>query len=152
MKKNKYRALLLFVILAIGSCKQKDKDVEADYISSSIEKIKISPNYKWIVILPGLGCHGCIQEGEAFMKEYIDNKDILFVLTKIESLKILQKKININIKEHNNIYIDRDWLFDLPTGNTMYPCIVELNIGKLKSHGFQSPVSSDAFEKLKARI
>ncbi|MFS4456928.1 hypothetical protein ACKWB9_12475 [Maribacter sp. 2304DJ31-5] len=150
--KNKYNILFLFAILLIGSCKQKDKEIEANHISDSIEKIKISPNYKWLVILPGLGCHGCIQEGEAFMQEYVDNKDILFVLTKIESLKILQKKININIKEHNNIYIDRGRLFDLPTDNAIYPCIVELNEGKLRSHGFQSPVSSDAFEKLKARI
>lgn len=150
--KQTYSILLLAFLLVLSSCKQNDKDVELTYIATSITKIKVAPSYKWLVILPGLGCHGCIQEGEAFMQEHIENKDILFVITKIESLKILQKKIEVNIKEHNNIYIDRDRLFDLPTSNTIYPCIVEMNNGRVKSHGFQSPNNSAAFEKLKSQI
>ncbi len=141
--------LLIFVLVIANACKKENKDIEASFIEESISKIKINPNVKWIVILPGLGCHGCIQEGEGFMQDYIENKDILFVLTKIESLKILQKKINISIKEHTNIYLDRSRVFDIPTDNTIYPCIVQLEKNKVISHEFQSPDNSTAFQNLK---
>ncbi len=73
----------------------------------------ITDNYQWIVILPGTGCHGCIQDGEFFMKKNIGNNKVLFILTKISSLKILQQKLGLQIKDHSNIYIDKENIFDM---------------------------------------
>ncbi|WPO77897.1 hypothetical protein [Flavobacterium sp. KACC 22761] len=151
--KNKI-LIIVFAFLSsmIISCKKSDAEIEAEYLKNSIEKLKLDQNVKWIVILPGLGCHGCIQEGEVFMQNYIDNKNIVFVLTKIESLKILQKKTGVNLKEHSNIYIDRNAEFNVPTDNSIYPCIVEIKEGELESVGFQSPKNGVAFDKLKQHI
>ncbi|MCB0451185.1 MAG: hypothetical protein KDC97_13805 [Confluentibacter sp.] len=147
-----YKIILTILLLIIVGCKPSESEIEMNHISNVIEKIEVDPSYKWMVVLPGLGCRGCIQEAEAFMKEHIENKDILFVLTKIESLKILQKKINVNVKEHDNIYIDGDLLFDMPTDNAIYPCIIKLNKGECASYWFQSPKNGDAFGKLKTYI
>jgi hypothetical protein len=103
-------------------------------------------------VLPGLGCKGCIQEAEEFMRNNVSAKQVLFVLTKVESLKLLQHKIGINIKEHNNIYIDKSDYFDLPTDNTIYPLIIELENNKMINYEFQSPKNGMAFAKFSERL
>lgn len=152
MKNKNLNIIVLLTILFIASCKESGKDLEVNYLKSQLNKIKIDKNINWIVILPGLGCHGCIQEGEAFMQEYIENKQILFILTKVESLKILQNKIDIKVKEHQNIYVDKNDEFNLPTDNVIYPLIIYFNKGELISHEFQSPNNGNAMENLKANI
>ena len=87
----------------------------------------------------GMGCHGCIQEAEFFMKKHISNEKILFVLTNIESLKILQQKTGVEIKSHPNVYIDWNNQFKLPTDHSIYPCVIQVNKGKLQQYAFQSP-------------
>lgn len=148
--KKIYVIAVLFIFIC--SCEKNEKNIEKDLLDSSINKLKTTDAYNWVVILPSLGCTGCIQHAEAFMKDNVKNSSILFVLTKIESLKILQKKIGISIKEHTNIYVDRDDIFDMPTKNTFYPCIVKLNEGGYQDHGFQSPDNADAFKRLRAEI
>lgn len=152
MKKKILKLALTFLIITTTSCKKDPKIEETLYFSKAINKVDIPSNYEWLVILPGVGCHGCIQEGESFIQEHIDQKDILFVLTKIESLKILQNKIGLNIKDHSNIMIDREDMFNVRTDNRIYPCIIELENGKLMGYEFQSPENSTAFEKLQHQI
>ncbi|MDR0395096.1 MAG: hypothetical protein LBH77_08080 [Tannerella sp.] len=74
------------------------------FLSKAIERMDTDCDYQWIMVLPGLGCHGCIQEAEVFMQQYITDRRILFVLTNISSLKILQQKTEVRIDEHSNIY------------------------------------------------
>ena len=81
----------MFFLLFI-SCKEKTEEIEKNFLSKSLEQIDIPMNYQWIVIIPGAGCHGCIQEGELFMKRNIENQNILYILTKTSSVKILQQK------------------------------------------------------------
>jgi hypothetical protein len=148
--------LTLFITsLLCYSCADKpktDKEIEAESINQGIKKIDINKNADWLVILPGLGCRGCIQEGEAFMRDYIDSPKIVFVLTKIESIKILQEKISKNIGNYPNVIVDRNDIFNLHTYNMNYPCIVQLKSGKAGDHEFQCPENSQAFEKLKSKI
>jgi hypothetical protein len=99
------------------------------------------------LVLPGLGCHGCIQEAEVFMQQYITDRRILFVMTKISSLKILQQKTEVRLEKHPNIYVDRENQFDIPTDNRIYPCVVYMKDGKVDDYSFQRP-GNDAFHVL----
>jgi hypothetical protein len=151
MNAKQYLFLLGITFLTLSlynSCKKSSKEIEKGYFTDALSKIDFKDTIKWIVVLPGLGCDGCIQEGEAFMKKYIENKDILFVLTNISSLKILEQKIGIKMKEHQNIYIDRVNGFSISTENSIYPCIIQIKNGKVVSHEFQSPKNGMAFKKL----
>ncbi|WP_034044542.1 hypothetical protein [Wocania ichthyoenteri] len=150
--KNLTLCIIALIFITSYSCKKNEKEIEQDYLESIIDKMDINDNIKWVIVLPGLGCHGCIQEAEAFMKEHIENKDILFVLTKIESFKILQNKLEIKIKDYKNIHIDKKHEISFPTDNGVYPCIIELDNGKIKSYEFQSPNNSYAFGKLESKI
>jgi hypothetical protein len=146
-------ALLTFgFFITVYSCKNSTQNIETENLSSAISKVNITNQVKWIVVLPGLGCHGCIQEGEDFVKKYIKNKNIFFVLTNISSLKILQQKIGLQIKNCPNVYVDYDGLFNLHTDNNVYPCIVQLENGKVIEHEFQSPKNGAAFYNLRSKI
>lgn len=143
----------LFVIMSCISCNKKtDKDIEAEYIASFIQKITFPKEVTSIVLLPGLGCHGCIQEGEAFLKENVEHKSLFFILTNIESLKLLQHKTGIALHQHSSIYIDKDNEFILPTNHNIYPCIIQVKNGSYTDHEFQNPQNSQAFAKLETRL
>jgi hypothetical protein len=143
----------MFFILTVGfiSCGQNVEKAEKKFLTNAVDQLKIDGEYEWIVVLPGLGCHGCIQEGEFFMKENISNKKILFVLTNIVSLKILQQKMDITIGDNPNIYVDRSNQFKLTTDNSIYPCIIRLKSGKIEQFEFQSPQNA-AFHKMKKQL
>lgn len=151
--KNPFMILLTCALfITFYSCKKSAHEIETQNLSSAISKVNITNQVKWIVILPGLGCHGCIQEGEAFVKKYIGNKNVFFVLTNISSLKILQQKVGVQLKNRSNVYVDYDDIFNMHTDNNVYPCIVQLENGKVIEHEFQSPKNGAAFYNLRSKI
>lgn len=85
------------------------------------------------------------------MENHIADERILFVLTKVSSLKILQQKTNVRIDEHRNIHVDKENLFYIPTDNSIYPCVIQLKNGKLLKHSFQSPQNA-AFYQLENQL
>lgn len=147
--KRLFFCITTFVILScLIACNKKAKEKEKVFLSNCIERLDVADRYQWIVILPGTGCHGCIQDGEFFMKKNIKNDKVLFILTKVSSLKILQQKLGFQIKEYSNIYIDKENMFDIPSNNSIYPCVIKLEKGKISTYAFQSP-QSNAFHLLK---
>lgn len=153
LKKPTHFVRIFIVILFLSAaCKKTEKGIEEEYLTSAIEKIELDNNTNWIVVLPGLGCPGCIQVAEAFMKDNIDNKEIQFVLTRLSSLKILQQKIGVQLMEQSNVYIDRNDIFAIPTDNWNYPCIIRLKNKKIDMYMFQSPKNEEAFDELKTQL
>jgi hypothetical protein len=149
--KRPYTMLFMLCLFLLLSCKKTDKERETQSISDGMEQLKLNERTNWLVILPGMGCTGCIQEGEAFVKENITNPRIFFVVTKLQSLKILQQKIGRKIEGLPNVFIDTKNSFTVPTSNGIYPCIVHLKNGKIMDHEFQSPRNGQAFEQLKLK-
>lgn len=143
--------IFLFCMFLFLSCKKTDKERETQTISNGIEQLKLKSNTNWLIILPGMGCTGCIQEGEAFVKDNLSNPNIFFIVTNLRSLKILQQKIGKKIQGLPNVFIDHKNIFAIPTSNRVYPCIVQLNKGKIIDHEFQSPSNGQAFEQLKLK-
>lgn len=134
------------------SCHKTQSEIEKDYLDERMRSLKALKDKKWVVVLPGLGCKGCIQEGEAFMSKNIDNKQILFVLTKVESIKLLQQKTGVQVSDHQNIFIDEENHFEVPSENGIYPLIIQLDGQKIKNYEFQSPKNGMAFAKLDDRL
>lgn len=138
--------------LCLLSCKEDATKQEKVFLTHAIEKLPhVHGQYDWIVILPGLGCHGCIQDGEYFMQQNVENPKIFYVLTNLSSLKIFQQKTGITIKDHPNIFVDRENLFVVPTNNSIYPCVIQLREGEIAEHTFQSP-QTVIFQQLKRHL
>ncbi|MBO9203844.1 MULTISPECIES: hypothetical protein [Niastella] len=147
-------AILIIALMFLGGCKTKntDSDAEIESIENGLNKAVPGKAKTWVVILPGLGCNGCIQEGEAFMRDYVDSANVLFILTKVQSVKILQLKIGKTIVDRANVFIDHDGVFNIQTKNVVYPCIAQLKDGNIVAHQFQSPSNSQAFEWLRTQL
>jgi hypothetical protein len=147
-------AILIIALVFLGSCKTKrtDSDAEIESIENGLKKAIPGKAKNWVVILPGLGCNGCIQEGEAFMRDYVDSTNIFFILTKVQSVKILQLKIGKTINNRTNVFVDQDGIFNIQTKNVVYPCIAQLENGNIVAHQFQSPANSQAFEWLRTQL
>lgn len=134
------------------ACKEDTHIKEENFLTNAVATLEIDKQtYDWIVILPGLGCHGCIQDGEYFMQQNVENPKIFYVLTNLPSLKIFQQKTGITIKDHPNIYVDRDNQFVVPTNNSIYPCVIQLKEGQIAEHTFQSP-QTVIFQQLKRHL
>ncbi len=151
MKHNILTPLLLMAIVfcIMPSCQEKNND-EKEFISAAIANQGIVLNdYKYVVIIPGIGCHGCIQESEYFLKQNINNKNILFIISNPQSLKILQNKIKVKLNDYDNVIVDRKSTYELPTNYAIYPCVLYLdeNNHDIIDIDFQSP-KNGALNKL----
>lgn len=140
MKKT-FIIYLLCIMYMCSSCINEEYQ-EREYLNDVLAEYPQLTKYSWLIIIPGAGCNGCIQESEYFLKKYVSEESLCFVLTNISSIKILQQKTSVKIKEHPNIYVDRDNVFLLPTNNSIYPCIAEVRNGIVVSVEFQSPQTS----------
>lgn len=137
---------MVTLIFLAFNCQEK-KVSDLNILSEKIEELEIKDSVKYIVVLPEVGCQGCIQEGENFMIQHFNNDDYFFILTRIKSLKILEQKTGISLSKGENIFIDRKLLFALNSNESIYPIIVKMNGGKAISLEYQSP-ENDAFSKL----
>jgi len=143
--------LIIFALLSLTlSCsKIKDKteanfDINQKYVVDKIEQIIDLNNncYSHIIVLPGTGCSGCINKAEIFFKNNIYQPNYLFILTDFQSLKILNHKLGMDIKNLKNVYIDNENLFK-NYDYSVYPAFLTLNC-KTKSITnvtFQTPDS-----------
>ncbi len=152
MKRITAILIIPLMMIIIFSCKKGEAKQDQEKIKFILEALEIKKEVKWVILLPGLGCDGCIKEGEYFLKQYINNENMFLVLTNIKSLKILQHKLGIKLTNLSNVYADKENRYGLTTDNKIYPCIVHLNNGQYESHEFQSPMNGNAFEKLATRI
>jgi hypothetical protein len=89
-------------------------------------------NYKYIVIIPGSGCTGCITFAENFFVDNVDNKEMIFIFTDIISRKQLSIKLKAENIQRPNVLIDSNKDFYL-TGykEKIYPVIATIDREKI---------------------
>ncbi|MDE6009096.1 MAG: hypothetical protein K2G90_07805 [Muribaculaceae bacterium] len=140
--------LLLFIASWVGGCKTENNK-EKEFLSTALNSSeKTLTGFNYVIIIPGAGCHGCIQESEYFLKQNIQRKDILFIISNPQSIKILQNKIGLKLNDYSNVLINKTSDFKVPTHNSVYPAVVYLGEDKdIEKVEFQTPNTS-AFHNL----
>jgi hypothetical protein len=94
-------------------------------LMSEIGVNDLTESVKYVIIIPGQGCSGCLQKAREFMKANHSNSRYLFILTKYDShnqLKILYGKDVLA----NAIY-DRDNVMFNSGFNSMFPAVVSVS-------------------------
>jgi len=138
----KIKALYIILItLTLLSCGKKD--LSKEFYEQKLAHFETLSSFDYVIILPGLGCQGCISEVEEYVKNNIERKDIFFILTSIESLKMLQNKIGVDLRNRNNVLIDFDNEFLLTTNQSIYPIILSLQESKINRLDYVSPESKN---------
>lgn len=101
------------------------------------------------IVLPQTGCTGCITTAEDFLRKTACTlPHTRYVLTDIVSLKTLKLKIGAETIEKPCIVLDknREWgTFEL---RSLYPAIIRIEGGRLRSLRFQSPEDPEALQSL----
>lgn len=150
-----------FIILTIGillfSCKGKDKSTKEVEDFYSCNNIHFDKGLKVCVILPEVGCGGCIASGISFFQE---NKDYFLrnqnenriIFTAIHSKKMLYRALGVNTLNEYNCLLDETNKFLVKGNNSIYPLILHLENGYIVKAEYQSPYSTDLFSELKSKL
>lgn len=130
----KFNALIFLLIsISVVSCAKKKETYESAMrprIDSLL--IEYKKPVKEIIILPTSGCTGCVQSGEQYMLQHLNNDSILFVLTEIHSLKSLELRFGKDVLLQSNVYIDSlDYFYPPYFEEVIYPFIGEIDDDKL---------------------
>ncbi len=97
-----------------------------------------------VLIIPGVGCEGCIGNATQFALDYADSLNLGIVFTKVVSLKTLKFRLGNDFFELPNVKIDT---FDLcPLDETFYPSIFYPNTRRFI---VVSPENPNTLEDLK---
>lgn len=145
--KNLYLFILFYCLL---SCTSKDSRIQ------EIEKwLSMHENhYSHCIIIPGAGCDGCISGAEYFVIENYQRANVLYIFTKIESIKLLKYKLGNDIVNAPNVLFDADNKFDKNENdqNAIYPAIYNIKNNKVTGVNYVSPQNGMAIEDLKAQL
>ncbi|MES2418275.1 MAG: hypothetical protein V4541_08805 [Bacteroidota bacterium] len=155
-----YNWFLVFLSLFIitTGCKQRTHsphEKRQEHFKSTLELVK--PGFKWdgikaVVVVPGVGCEGCISSVENFLvAEYQKDNSIKFVLTSIASTKLLKTKLHLDL-DNPNIILDHENQFSNQIFDSIYPTIFFLD-GKGKvNHVEQVSLTEDGLVTLQKQI
>ncbi|MEC7754028.1 MAG: hypothetical protein VYB44_08360 [Bacteroidota bacterium] len=85
------------LIIIIASCSMETKTISEfeEKISNLNTPINLN-KLKYILVLPGEGCSGCISKTEKFVKSLPENSSVFVIFTNIRSVKILKLKTGID--------------------------------------------------------
>lgn len=110
-------------------------------------------NYSYCVIIPGAGCEGCILGTEFFVKRYYGRSDILFIFTRIETLKLLKHKLGQETVNSDNVIFDVDNEFEtVKQGtNNIYPTVCKIKEDKVEKIIYVTP-ENDGLSELEQYI
>ncbi len=124
------KAFIVIIFFTLFCCNNKS-DLEniskVRTILSDCEFCIKDPNY--ILVIPSLGCTGCISQAESFMIENNNNENILFLLDKVSSRKDLRTRLGFDFMKSKNIFVSSEALnlFD----NFIYPKLVNFETGEI---------------------
>lgn len=149
----KIGGILTILGLLVFACKIQDtvtNEVTEYYRKNGVV---FHPNLKLCIILPEVGCGGCIASGVDFFqrnKEKFQStqEQNMIIFTSITSMKLLYRNLGIDSLNGYYSYLDKDNKYLVKGDNSIYPLILHLRLGQIVKAEYQSPYSGDILGKL----
>ena len=145
--------LISFLLPLLSACTQSDtSDIRKLY---KARDIYFDPDVENCIVLPEVGCSGCIAGGVYFILQHKDSfsptqKKNLVIFTAINSRKVLFRDMEIKSENEMNCILDTLNQYLTDGDNKIYPLILKLDNGKIVQAHYQSPeATEDFFEKIK---
>lgn len=112
---------LLSIILLISNCKRNEEHRYKTYGLENFKAIKDKKECK-IYVIPNSGCSSCISSAESYAVENSNSDSIIFVFTRITSLKLFKNRFKESFYKKANIVLDTTNLFVFPNPDEeIYP-------------------------------
>jgi hypothetical protein len=119
-------SLLSGSILFLFACSSRENPQRE--IERIINKCEFCPeNYNFVMLIPSLGCVGCISDAEEFLKENKDNTDYLFILEEVQSKKMLKIRLEFDFEHSERVIYLNDKINFLE--NFSSPLILDVSTG-----------------------
>lgn len=111
------RCNLVLMFLSLGlvsSCQTSPRDTAAlesvvskkDLVHAFAGKpIKLAKDRR-ILIIPGVGCGGCITQAQRYFVQHSEDRSIVFVFTGIDDMKIFEQEVPSHYWLQDNVVID----------------------------------------------
>jgi len=124
--------LLCMCFLAYCTNKETKEYTQLTKLFEALQKEMPNENTKaCIIIIPNVGCTGCIGEAEKFMLNNINSlKNMQFVLTDINSKKAFKVRFK-DVLHHSCVIIDYENLAETQKLRTIYPKIFYIQERKI---------------------
>jgi hypothetical protein len=147
MNNTKFLELITMLLFLMNSTACKQSPHYSIDTFKNLDKGII--NRKAIVVIPNQGCPGCISTAENFVIENAKKQtDILFIFTRISSMKLLRSKLGTEILQLENVIFDNKNMIEfLDDTKEIYPMIIFIHHGRIKKIKYQSP-SEEGFTEL----
>lgn len=155
---NLFKSILWVIVgTLLIACSSIDDNTRIAQLHFKNYGIAFDPDLKYCIVLPEVGCEGCIAAGVSFFK---DNKDAflkeqstnMVVFTAVNSKKMLHRTLGLTSLDRFNCILDLDNRYLIQGNNSIYPLILYLEKGEITKAAYQSPFSSDILGELERRI
>ncbi|GAB5526177.1 MAG: hypothetical protein Roseis2KO_40490 [Roseivirga sp.] len=111
-------------------------------------------NKRVVMLLPKVGCTGCISSAETFMKDHaaVYPEDFGVILTDVVSLKTLRIKLGGELIDLDNVALDTGNYFTSKQLKSLYPTLIYQRSGEITSIEYVSPEMPFALDSLILRL
>lgn len=135
-----FELLFLLMILSSLSCHQTLNNQTSDNISSWLDKTN-KLNNDSLVIIPNVGCGGCITNAQFYFRDNQNNKSITYIFTKIDDPRMFRQVVPKELWHNDNIVIDTaDYLISLGI-ESIYPLLIIKNEREFKQEIFEPKIA-----------
>lgn len=132
--KKLLNSIIAFLVVILCGCQSEERRFQ-ELLDN---KLDITNNIEYVVIIPNEGCGGCISYMEDFYNNHKNNANILYIFSNIISKKILMNKIGYPT-ENTLLDYKNEVMNYYPSDKKIYPCILEIYNKKIKKVYYQSP-------------
>lgn len=155
--KNRIGWLIFLLAFCINACQEKDKTTAMVIKHYQQKNISFDKDLEYCVILPEVGCEGCIASGVRFFqsnkKHFLNTqKKNMIVFTAINSKKMLFRTIGVSSLENYYCYLDLKNDYLVNDNNSIYPLVLQLKNGSIVKAEYQSPYSKDIMGNLEMEL
>ncbi len=106
------KIVLYIFLFLLSHCTNKSNEIEKFENVIKIISGKDYDNFNIFIIIPEVGCDYCINKAQEYLMQYHNSinttKRIKFIITKINSLKILKNKLGNEILLNPNVALDME--------------------------------------------
>jgi hypothetical protein len=126
-------------------------NVEIETLEKKIHQTfkNIIENKSYLIIIPQSGCPGCIDRALKFVKDDIsENPIFLVVLTNVSDKKYFYFLAGAKLLDNKNVQFDQNNEIGELSHTTIYPKIIFLKKGKIKSIVEVTPNDKNIWQKI----
>ncbi len=142
---------ILIVGLLMSACTSNDESFEDRFIEgiSQVDRMDLLEK-QYVVVMPRIGCMGCISSVEQFMMDSAIpySEKVGFLLTDIISLKTAVMRFGEDVVYGENVYLDQENSFDFGENLSLYPAILKIDNKRVVNIEYVSPENPIAIDKL----